>query len=182
MTDELDLLDLYDRASGWTLAKVRSAVGDMDGETGCEGWDVRALLNHMLDTQRYFTGTARGEVFPPPSPTPPALVDEDDPVGNFERSRSDLLRAFSEPGVVEKTDSVLGIALADQLLHGWDLAKATGQDTSMPEGLPDAAYQMIHGRFTEEQRIGVFKPELPVPPDAPAQVKLLAYTGRDPSV
>ena len=34
----------------------------------------------------------------------------------------------------------------------WDLAKATGQDTTMPEGLPEAAYEMIHGRFTDEQR------------------------------
>jgi hypothetical protein len=40
---------------------------------------------------------------------------------------------------------------------------------------------MIHGRFTDEQRKGVFKPELASSPDASAQDKLLAYTGRDPS-
>jgi len=39
---------------------------------------------------------------------------------------------------------------------------------------------MIHGRFTEEQRKGVFKPEIAVPPTASAQDRLLAYTGRDP--
>ena len=50
----------------------------------------------------------------------------------------------------------------------------------MPDGLPDAAYSLIHGRFTEEQRKGVFKPEIPVGPDASAQDRLLAYTGRDP--
>jgi hypothetical protein len=51
----------------------------------------------------------------------------------------------------------------------------------MPAGLPDAAYSLIHGRFTEEQRKGVFKPEIAVAPDASAQDRLLAYTGRDPS-
>ena len=51
----------------------------------------------------------------------------------------------------------------------------------MPQGLPDAAYMMIHGRFTDEQRKGVFKPALVVSPTASAQDKLLAYTGRDPS-
>ena len=55
---------------------------------------------------------------------------------------------------------MLGIAFADQLLHGWDLAVATGQDATMPEGLPAMAYGMIHGRFTDEQRTGVFKPEV----------------------
>lgn len=52
---------------------------------------------------------------------------------------------------------MLGVAFSNQLLHSWDLAKATGQDATMPDGLPDAAYDTIHGRFTDEQRVGVFK-------------------------
>jgi hypothetical protein len=51
----------------------------------------------------------------------------------------------------------------------------------MPEGLAGAAYQMIHGRFTDEQRKGVFKPEVAVGPEASDQDRLLAYAGRDPS-
>ena len=50
----------------------------------------------------------------------------------------------------------------------------------MPKGLPEAAYEVIHGRFTDEQRKGVFKPEVSVPAGASPQEKLLAYTGRDP--
>jgi hypothetical protein len=61
------------------------------------------------------------------------------------------------------------------------LAKATGQDTEMPAGLPEAAYEVIHGRFTDDQRKGVFKPEVSVPANASPQDKLLAYTGRNPS-
>jgi uncharacterized protein (TIGR03086 family) len=177
---DIDLLDLYDRASSWTLSNVRGAVGQLDVETPCDAWDVRTLLNHMLDTQRYFIGAARGEDVPPPSPEPPTLLGAD-PVATFEHSRSDVLRAFAEPGAIEKTGPTLGIAFADQLLHGWDLAEATGQDPTMPEGLPSAAYQMIHGRFTDEQRVGVFKAAVAVLPDASLQDKLLAYTGRDPS-
>ena len=52
----------------------------------------------------------------------------------------------------------------------------------MPEDLPALAYEMIHGRFTDEQRKGVFKPEVPVAPNASAQEKLLAYAGRNPAV
>ena len=50
----------------------------------------------------------------------------------------------------------------------------------MPAGLAEAAYEMIHGRFTEEQRKGVFKPAIAIADDASSQERLLAYTGRQP--
>jgi uncharacterized protein (TIGR03086 family) len=174
-----DLLDLYARASEWTLTKVRGAANKLDSATPCEEWDVRTLMNHMLETQRYFVGAARGEDASPPGRTPPKLLG-DDPAADFARARSETIEAFGSEGVIEKTGASLGIAFGDQLLHGWDLAKATGQDATMPEGLADAAYAMIHGRFTDEQRKGVFKPEITVGPKASAQEKLLAYTGRKP--
>ena len=175
-----DLLDLYRRASQWTLDKVAGAATQLDAETPCDGWDVRTLLSHMLETQRYFAGSARGEDVRRPS-SHPAQELPADPVEAFERARDDTIETFSADGVIEKTGPSLGIAFSDQLLHGWDLAKATGQDATMPEGLAEAAYEMIHGRFTDEQRKGTFKPEVPVEPTASAQDKLLAYTGRDPS-
>jgi uncharacterized protein (TIGR03086 family) len=176
----VDPLDLYGRASEWTLSKVAGVAGKLDAATPCDEWDVRELMNHMLDTQKYFVGEARGEDVSPPSPHPPEVLG-DDPVADFDRARAETLSTFGEEGVIDKTGPALGIAFSDQLVHGWDLAKATGQDATMPEGLPEAAYEMIHGRLTDEQRKGVFKPELPVAPDASAQDKLLAYTGRDPT-
>ena len=174
------LLLLYRRASDWTSDKVAGAVDQLDARTPCDDWDVRALLNHMLDTQRYFAGSARGEDVSPPSPTPPALLS-DDPRADFERARQDVLDVFAKPGVIEKTGPALGIAFCDQLVHGWDLAVATHQDATMPDGLADAAYGMLHGRLTDEQRKGGFKPAIDVPDDASPQGKLLAYTGRPPS-
>ena len=58
---DLDLLDLYGQASDWTSTKVVGAASRLDEPTTCEGWDVRTLLHHMLQTQRYFVGSARGE-------------------------------------------------------------------------------------------------------------------------
>src|SRR3954451_2698524 len=174
-----DLLDHYRRASEWTLGNVR-AVADLDAGTPCDEWSVRDLLNHMLATQRYFIGAARGEDASPPGPTPPNLLS-DDPVADFERGRAELLATYSQDGVAEKTGPALGIAFADQLLHGWDLARATDQDTTMPDGLAGAAYDAIHGRFTDEQRPGIFKPEISVGDDATPQQRLLAYTGRNPT-
>lgn len=175
-----DLLKLYDQASAWTTEKVATASGRLDAATPCDEWDVRTLLNHMLETQRYFVGSARGEDVSPPAPTPPALLS-DDPAGDFESARQAVLSTFADPDVVEKTGPALGIAFSDMLLHGWDVARATDQDSSMPAGLPEAAFEMIHGRFTDEQRKGVFKPEVEVGDDASPQDRLLAYTGRTPA-
>ena len=175
-----NLLDLYEQASDWTLSKVKGAATQLDDSTPCDKWDVRTLMNHMLETQRYFVNAARGTPASPPSGEPADVLGKD-PVADFQLAQADTLRTFGQPGVIDKTGPSLGIAVADQLLHGWDLAKATHQDTTMPNGLPEAAYELIHGRFTDEQRKGVFKPEVPIRDDAPAQDKLLAYTGRDPS-
>ena len=176
----IDPLDLYGRASEWTLGKVVGATDKLDATTPCDEWDVRTLMNHMLETQHYFVSTARGDEASPPSPHPSEHLD-DDPAVVFEHARAETLSTFGADGVIEKTGPSLGIAFSDQLLHGWDLARATGQDATMPAGLPEAAYEMIHGRFTDEQRKGVFKPEVAVAADASAQDKLLAYTGRNPS-
>jgi uncharacterized protein (TIGR03086 family) len=177
---ETDLLERYEHASAWTLGIVKGAASKLDAATPCDEWDVRTLMNHMLETQRYFVGAAQGRDVSPPGQTPPDLLGAD-PVADFTEGRRELIKTFQEPGVIEKSGPSLGIAFADQLLHGWDLARATGQDTTMPEGLPEAAYATIHGQFTEEQRKGVFRPEVDVGADASAQDRLLAYVGRDAS-
>jgi uncharacterized protein (TIGR03086 family) len=174
-----NFLELYRRSSDWAASKVTGAASRLEAATPCDEWNVRTLMNHVVETQNYFSHVAAGEKASPPSPTPPELVG-DDPVGSFERAREGVLDAYEKPGIIETSGPTLGIASSDLLLHAWDLAKATGQDTAMPEGLADSAYGIIHGRFSEEQRMGVFKPEIEVAPDASGQERLLAYTGRDP--
>ena len=174
-----DPLKLYEQASEWTLDKVVGAKGKLDAATPCDKWNVRALMNHMLETQQYFVSSAKGKEASPPSHTPPEILG-DDPVADFKKARAETLRTFGVKGVIEKTGPAIGIAFTDTLLHGWDLARATGQDATMPNGLPKAAYDHIHGKFTEEERKGVFEPEVKIAADASAQDKLLAYTGRIP--
>ena len=174
-----DLLQLYERASAWTAEKVADTKGRLDDPTPCDEWDLRTLLDHVLETQRYFASSARGEEAKPPSATPPSTVG-DDPAADFDQARSEVIAAFSPPGVIEKTGPALGIAFSDVLLHGWDIARAVGQDTTISDDLATSAYELIHGKFTDEQRKGVFKPEIAVGDDASPQDRLLAYSGRSP--
>ena len=46
----------------------------------------------------------------------------------------------------------LGICFADQLIHGWDVAKSTGQSTTMPSELAEAAFAMLDGQLTDDRR------------------------------
>jgi uncharacterized protein (TIGR03086 family) len=177
---ELDQVDLYGLASRWAVDKVDQASSMLDVRTPCDGWDVRTLMNHMLDTQRFFTRRARGEEASPPAADPPDLIG-DTPVATFERARADALAAFEGPGDAEARSMSVGVAFSDMLLHGWDLAEATTQDSTMPDGLAEAAYTNIFGKFTDEQRQGLFKPQIPVGAEATAQQRLLAYTGRNPT-
>src|SRR3954467_4771409 len=117
-----DQLGLYQQASAWTAEKV-GGVKDLDAATPCDEWSVRDLLNHMLDTQRYFAGTARGEDVSPPGPNPPDLLTGD-PSDDLATARASVFEAFSQDGVIDKTGPALGIAFSDLLLHGWDVARA----------------------------------------------------------
>ena len=170
---------MYEQASAWTADLVRGATDQLDKPTPCDEWDVKTLISHIIDTQNYFAAKANGQDAPLPRPNPPDLAG-DDPAKSFDKARAATLAAFSTPEGQEKAGIGVGIAFSDSLLHGWDLATATGQDTTMPKGLAEKAYETIHGRFTDEQRKGIFKPEVKVADDASAQDKLLAYTGRTP--
>lgn len=177
---DMDLLDLFDRGSAWAASKIPGAVTRLDDPTPCERWDVRALLNHMIESQQYFAATARGEQASLPNADTPIDAIGDDPARAYEAMREETLRAHREPGVLEKTGPSLGIAFVDQLVHGADLARATGQDATIPDDLARAAFSMIDGQLTDERRGAGFKPAVDVGDGASAQDKLLAYTGRHP--
>lgn len=57
----------------------------------------------------------------------------------------------------------------DHLVHGWDLAKATGQDTSIPGPLATAAYEEMTAALDGVTRgpDTALAPEVPWPGDAP---------------
>jgi len=175
----MDQLQLFEQGTQWVAGKVPAAVGKLDDPTPCDDWDVRTLLNHMLDSQRYFREAAQGQDAQLPQVPPPDLL-ADDPVSQYDEARASTLRAYSEPGVIDRTGPALAIAFVDQLVHGWDLARATGQDATMPDELAQAAFAAVDGQLTDDRRGTAFKPAVPVPDDASAQDRLLGYGGRQP--
>ena len=68
----------------------------------------------------------------------------------------------------------------DIVIHKWDLAKGTGQDTSLDAGLAEACYGAMQMGAEMGRQQGVFGPEIQVSMTASIQDKLLGLSGRQP--
>ena len=190
----MDILDLFERGTAWTQEKMAGAADKLDVSTPCDDWNVRKLLDHMLDAQQMFAAGAAGGTVAPPAAgyTPPDLVG-DDPAAQYEEARKATLHAYSQAGALDgmvkgsqgdvPAMMIVGIAFCDQLTHGWDLAKATGQDETIPDDLASAAFALMDGRIGDDARGPGrnVKAAVPVGDDASVADKLIAYLGRDPS-
>jgi uncharacterized protein (TIGR03086 family) len=175
----VDVVDLFDRGSAWTKSKIEGARDSPDAKTPCAPWTVRDVVNHLIDVQSYFQHGVRGEDATTPSSTPPDAAG-DDPAAAYESTRQATLDAFRTPEAADRAAMLVGLAFVDTVVHGTDIAKATGQDAKIPSDLAEAALGMVDGKLTAENRGDKFKPPLAVPDDASAHDKLLAYMGRKP--
>jgi uncharacterized protein (TIGR03086 family) len=84
---------------------------------------------------------------------------------------------FGRTSVEKTVDKFLGL---DMLIHGWDIARATGQDETMPEEEVTRVYADAQSLADSLRMGGVCGPEVQVPADASEQDKLLATLGRTP--
>lgn len=184
-------------ATGW-LTEALDATGQLvvgvRGEqwsdpTPCTDWTVRDLVNHLVAGNRLLSGLLRGE--PSPSRSIPRGIDQlgAELVVAYRGAAAELLAAFELPGVMQRVVSVplgsvpgvvaLHLRLIEAIVHGWDLAKATGQALQIPDELAGQELQ-----FTREKPADVrpgtrpFGPPQPVAPDDPALDLLAACLGR----
>jgi uncharacterized protein (TIGR03086 family) len=95
---------------------------------------------------------------------------------------------FEAPGALERPCAVsygpvpgsvyAGHRFIDVLVHGWDLATATGQNTMLDPDLVEAAYEMLLAEAALVRASGMFGEDLAVPDDADPQTRMLAFIGR----
>jgi uncharacterized protein (TIGR03086 family) len=72
------------------------------------------------------------------------------------------------------------IELTEIVVHGLDVAVATGQEDAVDEEQAAALLELMTGMGVDAFRVpGVFGPAMPASQDAPAHVRLLAFLGRD---
>ncbi|MGY1703587.1 TIGR03086 family metal-binding protein [Geodermatophilus sp. SYSU D00697] len=83
-------------------------------------------------------------------------------------------------GVTMPAHVAAAVALDEVLVHGWDLAVATGQDYAADPSSVEAATGFAEQVAAGPVQPGLFGPPVPVPDDAPPLHRLLGLTGRDP--
>ena len=162
---------------------VDAASASADTPTPCEEWTVRDVVKHTIETERDFLVGLGLEVGERPDATDIATEWR-----NHADSVSELL---ARDGVAETTydgwfgPTTVGATMADfygwdLVVHGWDVARATGQEWVVSE--EDVAWlgSTADGWGDALRSDGICGPEVAVAPDAPARDKLLARLGRDP--
>jgi uncharacterized protein (TIGR03086 family) len=91
---------------------------------------------------------------------------------------------MTEAGGVKMPASVMGVVALDELvLHGWDLARATGQEFQVDPASAAAVLEFTRQSASLEfagSREGLFGPVVPVADDAPVFDRALGFAGRDP--
>jgi uncharacterized protein (TIGR03086 family) len=91
---------------------------------------------------------------------------------------ADLDRMCHLPFGTFTAELAAGINLFDLLAHGWDIHQATGATFSCPRTTWIAGLDAAQRVIGEQRDPNHYAPELPTPPGAPAQLRLLRYLGR----
>jgi uncharacterized protein (TIGR03086 family) len=178
------------------LARVLTKVRDdqLDDRTPCKGMLVRDLIDHVDGFAMAFIAAASKTQLPGGG----APRVDGSRIGTDWRERipaklDALADAWRDPAAWQDMTQAGGldlpaqvgglVALDETIVHGWDLAEATGQKYSCTDELADAARQFVQGAVEQNPNgaPGLFDAPVKVPGEASSLDQLLGLTGRDPS-
>jgi uncharacterized protein (TIGR03086 family) len=154
-------------------------------------WDVRTLLNHLILWTSYsMEARAHGES------VGQDLIDrdfaaEDEFAAGYQAQLDRALAAWSDPAAWQRELNVMGtptpaadiagLLIAELVLHGWDLAAATGQPFEVASATADGALAAVSANADLFRQYKGFAEPVDVPPSATALDRVLALSGRDPA-
>jgi uncharacterized protein (TIGR03086 family) len=183
-----ELTDAADAGSG-VVANV--SAGQFADPTPDTDWDVRTLLNHLILWTAYsFERRAHGESVPDEMMARD-FAAEPGFAAAYRAQLDRALAAWADPAVWERDLNVMGsptpaadvaaMMLAELVLHGWDLAAATGQAYAVSDRTAAAALAAVEANAELFRKYQGFAEPVPVPDDAPVLDRALALSGRDPA-
>jgi len=158
---------------------------DWDNQSPCDEWTAHDVVRHVIDVHGMMLKPLDEVLSGGPS------VD-DDALGAFRSARADLEAVLDNPPVADQeydgmfgrttvSDTVDRFMAFDLVVHGWDLARATGQDEMIEPGEVDRVLAFVaHMGPSTLRENQVTGPEVAVPDDAPPQDRLLGLLGRHP--
>ncbi|MFN8035582.1 MAG: TIGR03086 family metal-binding protein [Acidimicrobiia bacterium] len=185
----IDLPSLHARALRSTGEYVAGVRADQWHEpTPCSDWDVRALVNHIVSGNFWAGELMSGKTIEQVG----SALDGDllgaDPVAAYTASARIAEEAFDAPGAMEAPAAVsygpvpgevyAGHRFLDVLVHGWDVAEATGQDATLDPELVEGCIAVVLPQAEMLAGSGMFG-HVHAPAHEDRQSQLLAMLGRD---
>ncbi|QGV77822.1 TIGR03086 family metal-binding protein [Streptomyces ficellus] len=186
------MIDLGPATLGVT--RLLDAVGDdrLDGPTPCPDYTVRDILAHLEGLAVAFRDAAGKDLGPTTDTDPgtglPPLTE--DWRTALPRRLDELAAAWRAPEAWEGTTRAGGVtlpgevaglvALNEVLIHGWDLARATGQGYAPDEASLEISYAFLAPGADDPAERGPFGPPMPVADGAPLLDRVIGLSGRRP--
>ncbi|GAA1753756.1 MULTISPECIES: TIGR03086 family metal-binding protein [Streptomonospora] len=173
-----------ERSAEFTRRVEGVPEGRWESPTPCAGWTARDLLRHMIDNHTNMPGHVGIAI-------DLRIRVEDDPVAAWHEARTALQEVLDDPeqaatefdgyfgrtSLARTIDDFLGF---DLVVHAWDLARATGQDETLPAAEVARVFESARQLGETLRMEGVCGPEVSVPESASEQDRMLAYLGRRP--
>ena len=152
--------------------------------TPCSEWTVRGVVNHLVVGHLRFTSALDGG--PPPSD---ADLLGADPVGAYRSSADAMVAAFRVDGALDRPVTIPAgtlpglvaceLRVVEALVHGWDVARATGLPLSFPDDLVGASLGFSRSQLSRLPSGRTrFAPPQEISDDAPPLDRLAALLGR----
>jgi uncharacterized protein (TIGR03086 family) len=173
-------------ATGIIVAAIQADQWEVP--TPCEAWDVRTLMTHIVGGNYWAVELASGKTIADVGDRLDGDVLGADPVGAYNASSQAAAAVFEKPGALDAPCAVsygpipgsvyAGHRFLDVLIHGWDLAKATGQNTKLDPALVIACREVVDPQLGMIQGSGMFGNPAGAPDNADPQTQLLAILGR----
>ncbi|MFD3512367.1 TIGR03086 family metal-binding protein [Streptomyces sp. NPDC058657] len=159
----------------------------LDAPTPCAAFTVRDLLAHLMGVSAEFRAAAGKRQAPQPAEGPALAPD-------WRRALPRRLTALAEAwhgrdawrgttradGVTLPAGVAAQVALDELVLHGWDLARATGQPFRCDRASLQVVYALLAPEADNPARTPMFGPVVDVPYGSPFVDRVVGLGGRDP--
>lgn len=156
----------------------------------CADWTVRELANHLVLYSAHGLEHRALRTQLPEETVQRDFAGEEGWAEAYAEQLDRALAAWERPGVWDgevdtgyaamPATTIASLLVKELALHGWDLARSTGQEFAVPEDTAAFVLGVVEEHAEVYRQYEGFAAAVDVPDDAPAFDRALAAAGRNP--
>ena len=186
----MEPLELLKRTAVEYRTRLTAVPADRWGDQSvCGEWTVKEVADHIVGGNRFAVALLDGASTEEAMNAARTGSFEGDAIECFDETAAAQLAAFEAEGALDRIvhhpagdmpgATFIGLRAGDLLLHGWDLARSTGGEESLPGELAEAIHAVYLPTAEMARAFGIFADTgTEVTDDAPITQRLLVLTGR----